>query len=639
MFQRPCSYKLVESLSGLTDQEWLEVMIESVDRPIIKGIEMPGFPSEEMQRTIVGMSGAHSLREAFNFYCTIKQYAVALGVTLSPATRILDFGCGWGRVMRFFLKDIREDNLYGVDVNPEMIDVCLKSMKYGTYGVVNPVPPLEFQPGSIDIIYAYSVFSHLAEPVHIKWIEEFSKILKPGGILVVTTQARHFIEFCRSLRGKTHEFAWHNALAGSFPDTEAALLDYDSGKFLYCATGGGPALPNSFYGEALIPCSYVKREWTRFLIFMDYFDDRNRFQQAVIVMQKPMLGSNNIAPVRNTATDVEHKENWFDHLVWQEDRMLLNGLTFRLEHYKNDNWELGDECFMFYKTKRLVDEYERFYSGKQISHYKNILELGMWDGGSIVFWNEFFKPKKIVGVDIQQIEDSKYLMRYKQNRDYESSVKTYWGVDQTDSKRLREIIKLEFDAPVDLVIDDASHQYEATKHSFETIFPFIRHGGFYIIEDWAWGHWDFDFSMSLSTAPTRLIFELVEAAGSSNSIISNIAIFQGVTVIERGCGEINEPDKFSIEKNVSHSLRDAYTGNTGRYSQNMEKIIKDREVTIKEKDAIINNLQFTLSNKDMHIGSLELLLNEKENTLNNIYKSRGWKALLFYYKLRDKVLK
>lgn len=41
----------------------------------------------------------------------------------------------------------------------------------------------------------------------------------------------------------------------------------------------------------------------------------------------------------------------FDKLVWQKDRMLLDELVFRLEHYKNDHWELGEDCFSFYKTK------------------------------------------------------------------------------------------------------------------------------------------------------------------------------------------------------------------------------------------------------------------------------------------------
>ena len=45
---------------------------------------------------------------------------------------------------------------------------------------------------------------------------------------------------------------------------------------------------------------------------------------------------------------------------------------------------------------------------------------------------------------------------------------------------------MEFDGRLDLVIDDASHELHATKASFETLFPLLRSGGWYIIEDWIW---------------------------------------------------------------------------------------------------------------------------------------------------------
>ena len=40
-----------------------------------------------------------------------------------------------------------------------------------------------------------------------------------------------------------------------------------------------------------------------------------------------------------------------DGMIWQGDRVVFNDLVFRLEHGKNDDWELGDECFVFYKVK------------------------------------------------------------------------------------------------------------------------------------------------------------------------------------------------------------------------------------------------------------------------------------------------
>ena len=278
---------ILKYASHLSDQEWFEVIVKSVDNPFVDDIELPGFPPDEFQRNSIGSSGKHALSEGFNFYSEIKQYAANLGRPLSRDSHILDFGCGWARMMRFFLKDVVADNLYGIDVDPAMIDICVNTVRQGNYSVVKPEPPTQFSNNSFDVVYAYSVFSHLSEPVHIKWVEEFSRILKPGGIMIVTTQARRFIDFCRSFRDQNHESGWHNGLANSFLDTEAAFADYDNGKFLYSATGGGAARPASFYGEAIISPGYIKREWTKYLTFCDFVDNPAKFNQAVIVMQKP----------------------------------------------------------------------------------------------------------------------------------------------------------------------------------------------------------------------------------------------------------------------------------------------------------------------------------------------------------------
>jgi Methyltransferase domain len=240
----------------------------------------------------------------------------------------------------------------------------------------------------------------------------------------------------------------------------------------------------------------------------------------------------------------QNRKDLFEKLIWQQDRMLLDDLVFRLQHYANDNWELRDQCFLFYKIKFLIDQYAEFWSHRQAFHARNILELGVWDGGSIAFWFEYFSPDKHVGVDLQQREDSQYFKQYKTSRDLDQRIATYWGVDQGDSARLREIVQAEFKGPLDLVIDDASHMYDLTKKSFETLFPLLRPGGLYVVEDWAWSHWP-EFQepahpWSHEVPLTQLIFELVAATGScqthesSQPLISNLSLFQGFAVIERG---------------------------------------------------------------------------------------------------------
>ena len=244
----------------------------------------------------------------------------------------------------------------------------------------------------------------------------------------------------------------------------------------------------------------------------------------------------------------------FDKLLWQEDRMLLDDLVFRLEHYKNENWKLGDNAFVFYKIKPLVDQYAKFWAAKGEFHPDNVFELGMWDGGSTAFWFEYFQPKKHIAIDISKKEDSKYFQQYVKSRNLEKRIKTYWGTDQTDSDRLREIVKNEFGAPLDLVVDDASHLYEPTKKSFETLFPLLRPGGLYVIEDWAWAHWqEFqtpEHPWARETELTKLIFELVEATGSS-TLIGSLAIFQGFVVVERGEIGSAQLGEFKLDEQIS----------------------------------------------------------------------------------------
>jgi len=240
-------------------------------------------------------------------------------------------------------------------------------------------------------------------------------------------------------------------------------------------------------------------------------------------------------------------------LTWLRDRVLLDNLVFRLQSFKDDSWELGDDCLLFWKTKSLVDQYERFWRTRLDFRAKNILELGMFDGGSLPFWFHILGADKAAGVDIQDRADSAYLTRYLESRGLQTKIKTYWNTDQTDHKALAEIVQIEFNGRLDLVIDDACHMLPATKRSFEILFPMLRPGGLYIIEDWAWGHWpefwNWPPPWARENEPTKLICEIVEACGSasteaagdSTTAISSVAIYQGFTVVERGDAEFSSP--------------------------------------------------------------------------------------------------
>lgn len=278
--------KILQQCGHMSDDDWCDLLELSAEGKPTSGVELPGFPSAELQRQVIGSAGAQALFEARRMYALIRKYAAQLGLKFSQEdTSVLDFGVGWGRMIRYYLKDVIAENIHGVDVAQQMIDICKSTIPSVNFQLVAPAPPVPFASNSLDIVYAYSVFSHLAEGIHMKWVEEIARVLKPGGILVATTQPRRFVEMCEHWRANKPESLWHENLAKSFVDTKAAYAAYDRGDYLYSATGGG-SLDASFYGEALIPRAYVQREWTRHLEFRDFVESSDYLYQAVIVMQK-----------------------------------------------------------------------------------------------------------------------------------------------------------------------------------------------------------------------------------------------------------------------------------------------------------------------------------------------------------------
>jgi cephalosporin hydroxylase len=260
-------------------------------------------------------------------------------------------------------------------------------------------------------------------------------------------------------------------------------------------------------------------------------------------------------------------ENRTNEIEWKSDRWILNDLVFRLVNIKNDDWELGDQCFQLYKSKRMMDQYEAFWTRYQNFQASHVLELGIYDGGSIALWQELWDARRFVGIDIKERGDSTYFTQWKQSRGLEERVKTYWGVSQTDHDMLLKIFHEDFNDHLDLVIDDASHMYNQTKASFETLFPLLHPGGLYIIEDYAWGcvpHLPLDFPLPHGTELLKLVTELMEATGSKvraitghhitgriHPLISKMEIYPDFVVVERGDG--NPPEGgFKLESYITH---------------------------------------------------------------------------------------
>ena len=125
-------------------------------------------------------------------------------------------------------------------------------------------------------------------------------------------------------------------------------------------------------------------------------------------------------------------------------------------------------------THDYLASYELHF-GKFITQAIDLLEIGVQYGGSLRMWEEFFPKAKIIGIDIDP-ECSKVSA---------GRISVVVG-DQGDRDFLDDFSK---DKTFDIVIDDGSHQVTHQIGTFQRLWPIVKPGGLYIIEDLHTSYW------------------------------------------------------------------------------------------------------------------------------------------------------
>jgi len=201
----------------------------------------------------------------------------------------------------------------------------------------------------------------------------------------------------------------------------------------------------------------------------------------------------------------------------------------------------NDQLFI-QKTKSMLDDHAKHAKHREI---KNILEIGLFKGGSAAYFQAMFQASKLVGFDINP-EPLTVLERYIKENSLQEKIIMHYGVDQSDQLAIAKILTEAFEpGAIDFIIDDASHFLRETRSTFNTCFPWLQPGGLYIIEDWRWGHWMPDtpshggkFNVNLlkkvfekQPPMTLLGLQLAMVCGTRPDVISEVAFdFHSITV-------------------------------------------------------------------------------------------------------------
>lgn len=237
----------------------------------------------------------------------------------------------------------------------------------------------------------------------------------------------------------------------------------------------------------------------------------------------------------------------FPFLQLDGGELLCHGYRFTLDTHEGRRASSGPLTLK--KPLWMIARYARLAQQMQGAR---MVELGLWDGGSTAFFNMLLQPRLLLGFELDErpLDALEEYLSQQQNR---PPIFTYCGVDQADSDRLLAEIYSRCDTGLlDLVVDDASHLLEPSRSSFETLFPLLREGGIYIVEDWSHEHQmaaaiyariasgDLKLSTSEIAAAERptplgqLIAELLILAGIGDGVVSEVRARQGFAEIVRG---------------------------------------------------------------------------------------------------------
>lgn len=206
-----------------------------------------------------------------SWYTKLERVVAAYtGRAIADLERILDWGCGCARISRFAPDAVRR-RIVGVDIDRHNIDWCRATFADARFVTIAPDPPIDFEPASFDLVFGNSVFTHLTETAQDQWLAEHRRLLRPGGLCVVTAA----LELGWSVMLWEHRDVFQYADYVSRGIRDSGWLDV-----------GVDASKPGYYRNTWHTADYVARRWSRYFDILDILDGFSDFQSLVVMRRR-----------------------------------------------------------------------------------------------------------------------------------------------------------------------------------------------------------------------------------------------------------------------------------------------------------------------------------------------------------------
>ena len=192
----------------------------------------------------------------------------AAGGSLEACRRILDLGCGAGRMLRWLAELAGAREVWGTDVSGSHVLWCQQHLSPPfRFATTTSCPHLPFEDGYFDLVYAGSVFTHIVDLAE-AWLLEIRRVLRPGGLAYLTVHDRHTI----ALLERNPHRPLAQMVLGQPPERQYWRSDFG----MFTLGRGLGALV--FYDER-----FLRRHWGRFFDVVSTTPEAYDLQTAVLL--------------------------------------------------------------------------------------------------------------------------------------------------------------------------------------------------------------------------------------------------------------------------------------------------------------------------------------------------------------------
>ena len=242
---------------------------EQTEYPNIRSF-LPAMAGEEIQRKCTGSTGRRLLNKSVAFVNTVVNYHQRYSEKELVRCNLLDFGCGWGRLIRLFYKYIPQAQIYGVDAWQESLDISLNLGVKANLGKTKEIcTSLPFADVTFDIAISFSVFTHLTKRVGDAALSAIRKRIDSNGLLVITIRPVHYWRAVKHIK--------------NLP-VEDLITRHNQDGFAFFPTQ--PAPPNGrevTFGAASMTLHYIEQEWCDWKVIDSVKNQVEPFQRVVLL--------------------------------------------------------------------------------------------------------------------------------------------------------------------------------------------------------------------------------------------------------------------------------------------------------------------------------------------------------------------